>query len=119
MAWIRGAICAENTIDSVKKQTLKLFGEILTQNNLCENDIEAVFFTVTKDIDVCYPAKFIREAYANVTNVAFMCAQEMDVVGSLPKCIRICVGTTSEFTQQNVKHCYLDGAEVLRPDLRK
>ena len=119
MAWIRGAICAENNVDSVKKQTLKLFDEIVCKNclNLC--DVEAVLFTVTKDIDVCYPAKFIRVEYANLTNVAFMCAQEMDVVGALPKCIRICVSTTSEFTQQNVKHCYLDGAEVLRPDLRK
>lgn len=118
MAWIRGAICAENNENSVKEQTLKLFGTILQQNNLCQEDIEAVFFTVTKDIDVCYPAKFVRQAYPKLSNVAFVCVQEMYVVGALPKCIRVCVGTKSSLSQLEVKHCYLDGAECLRPDLR-
>lgn len=117
MAWIRGAICAENTAESVKKQTLKLFDEIVRINNLIENDVEAVFFTVTKDIDVCYPAKFVRDSYPQLKNVAFMCTQEMFVVGSLPKCIRICVGVANK-DQTDVTHCYLDGAESLRPDLQ-
>ena len=117
MAWIRGAICAENNVDSVKKQTLKLFDEIVCKNclNLC--DVEAVLFTVTKDIDVCYPAKFVRECHLELSNTAFMCAQEMDVVGSLQKCIRICVVAKS-VDQQCAYHCYLDGAESLRPDLK-
>lgn len=117
MAWIRGAICAENTAESIKKQTLKLFDEIVRVNNLIEPDVEAVFFTVTKDIDACYPAKFVRESYPQLKNVAFMCMQEMFVVGSLPKCIRICVGIANK-NQADVTHCYLDGAESLRPDLR-
>ena len=117
MAWIRGAICAENNVDSVKKQTLKLFDEIVCKNclNLC--DVEAVLFTVTKDIDVCYPAKFVRERHLELSNTAFMCAQEMDVVESLQKCIRICVVAKS-VDQQCACHCYLDGAESLRPDLK-
>ena len=119
MAWIRGAICAENTVDGVKTQTLKLFGEIISQNNLNTCHIQAVFFTVTKDINICYPAKFIRETYPELCNVAFMCAQEMDVVGSLPQCIRICVHTEQALEQREVSHCYLDGAESLRPDLKR
>lgn len=118
MAWIRGAICADNTVKSVKEQTLKLFEEILHKNKLSCEHIQAVFFTVTKDIDVCYPAKFIREDYEQLSNAAFMCSQEMDVVGSLSQCIRICVGTHLPLLQQDVTHCYLDGAEVLRPDLK-
>ncbi len=117
MAWIRGAICAENTLESVKNQTLKLFDEILRANNLVGSDVQAVFFTVTKDIDVCYPAKFVRESYPLLKNVAFMCMQEMYVVGSLPKCIRICVDVANK-NQADVTHCYLDGAESLRPDLQ-
>ncbi len=117
MAWIRGAICVENTVESIKKQTLKLFDEIVRVNNLIETDVEAVFFTITKDIDVCYPAKFLRESYPQLKNVAFMCTQEMNVVDSLPQCIRICVGVTGK-NQANVIHCYLDGTESLRPDLR-
>lgn len=117
MAWIRGAICAENTLKSVQNQTLKLFDEIVRINNLSDGDVQAVFFTVTKDIDVCYPAKFLRESYPQLKNVAFMCMQEMYVVGSLPKCIRICVDVANK-NQADVIHCYLDGAESLRPDLR-
>ncbi len=118
MAWIRGAICAENNAQSIKEQTLKLFDAIMRKNGLNYCDVEAVFFTVTKDIDVCYPAKFIREKYPQLSNVAFMCTQEMRVVGSLPKCIRICVYANTIVGQLNVSHCYLDGAECLRPDLQ-
>lgn len=117
MAWIRGAICAENTLESVKNQTLKLFDEIVRANNLAESDVQAVFFTVTRDIDVCYPAKFVRQNHPQLKNVAFMCMQEMYVVDSLPKCIRICVDVANK-NQADVTHCYLDGAESLRPDLR-
>lgn len=117
MAWIRGAICAENITESVKEQTLKLFAEIVRSNDLNICDVEAVFFTVTKDIDVCYPAKFVRESYPLLKNIAFMCMQEMYVVGSLPKCIRICVDVANK-NQADVTHCYLDGAESLRPDLQ-
>ena len=118
MAWIRGAICAENNAESIKKQTLKLFNQVVLQNSLNLCDIQAVLFTATKDIDACYPAKFVRENYVELSNVAFVCAQEMDVIGSLEKCIRICVVTDSALSQRDVHHCYLDGAECLRPDLR-
>ena len=116
MAWIRGAICAENDVESIKANTLKLFEEILSKNGLCATDIQAVFFSVTKDINACYPAKFVRESCEQLSNVAFMCVQEMDVVGSLPKCIRVCVEISGAL-QKDVVHCYLDGAKVLRPDL--
>lgn len=117
MAWIRGAICAENTISSVQDKTLKLFAEIVSKNNLNICDIQAVFFTATKDIDLCYPAKFVRESYPQMSNVAFMCAQEMDVVGALSHCIRVCVQVLG-VNQGDAVHCYLDGAEILRPDLK-
>ena len=117
MAWIRGAICAQNTTTSVKEQTLKLFDEIVAKNNLNIDNIQAVFFTATKDIDVCYPAKFVRECYPQMSNVAFMCAQEMDVVGALARCIRVCV-CVEGVSQGDVVHCYLDGAQNLRPDLK-
>ena len=42
-----------------------------------------------------------------------------DVVGSLPQCIRICVYTEQALEQCQVSHCYLDGAESLRPDLKR
>ena len=118
MAWIRGAICAENNVESIKEKTLKLFDAVVLKNGLNLCDIEAILFTVTKDIDACYPAKFVREGHVELSNVAFMCTQEMDVVGSLQKCIRICVVTNFKFSQKDACHCYLDEAECLRPDLR-
>ncbi len=117
MAWIRGAICAENNIESIKAQTIKLFDEIVVKNGINLFDIEAVSFTVTDDLDVAYPAKFLREKFAQLSNVAFMCMQEMKVVGSLDHCIRVCVHAKTILSQIDIKHCYLDGAEKLRPDL--
>ncbi len=117
MAWIRGAICAQNQIESVKTQSCKLFDQIVVCNDIDLEEIQAVIFTVTRDIDVAYPAKFVREKYPQLSNCAFLCTQEMTVVGSLANCIRIAVVLRGG-NQSGVKHCYLDGAEGLRSDLK-
>ena len=115
MGAIRGAICAENTVEDISAKSLTLVNEIIARNNLCLADIEAIIFSATDDLNACYPAKSVREQL-NLPNVAFMCFAEMKVTGSLAHCMRVCV-LVSGLPQSECKHCYLGEAAALRRDL--
>lgn len=115
MGAIRGAICAENTVRDISAKSAELITEILRANNLDASDIQAVFFSATKDLDACYPAKAVREQLG-LDSAAFMCFAEMDVKGSLPHCIRVCV-FAEKIEQNECRHCYLGEARSLRTDL--
>ena len=115
MKTIRGAITTENSIEGIKEATVELLSTILSENRISQDEILFANFSATKDINKAYPAKFARECL-NFSNVPMMCYQEMDVVGSLKKCIRVQIVTTAEI--EEVKHVYLKGASILRPDLK-
>jgi chorismate mutase len=46
-----------------------------------------------------------------------MCAQEIPVTGSLPRCIRVLLSWNTELSQKSIRHVYLGAAASLRPDL--
>ena len=108
---IRGAICAENTAESISENAVTLVREILTRNCLAAERVSAVFFSATADLNACYPATKVRETL--LPNAAFMCFAEMQVASSLSHCIRVAVFAEVE----DVKHCYLGKASQLRADL--
>jgi len=54
-----------------------------------------------------------------ITGAALMCVQELYVEGSLRKCVRVMVTVEGDYRRDNLKHVYLRGAEVLRPDLKR
>ena len=116
MAVIRGAICANNTIEDISSKSLELVNLIIQENNVDVEQISAIIFSATKDLNACYPAKAVREQLC-LSNVAFMCFQEMDVVGSLDHCIRVGI-FVDDFSQSNVKHVYIGRAQDLRKDLK-
>ena len=117
MSAIRGAICAENTVEDISRKSLQLVQEIISRNRLQLRDIEAIFFSVTEDLNACYPAKAVREEL-NLPNVAFMCFAEMKVPNSLSRCIRVCVFANGLFQSECI-HCYIGEAAVLRRDLEE
>lgn len=47
-----------------------------------------------------------------------MCVQELNIEGSLKKCIRVMVTAENGKTQKEAKHVYLGGAKILRPDIK-
>ena len=115
MKAIRGAITIEeNTVEAIKDNSILMLQELVQANNLLPEDIVQVTFTATKDINKAYPAKFAREIGWH--NVPLICLQEMDVEGSLAMCIRV-VLLVEKADLAQVKHVYLKGAKVLRPDL--
>ncbi len=115
MIAIRGAICAEDTEESIKLQSVKLMDEIFHRNALLPKDIISIIFTCTDDLTAAYPAKFVRELF-DLKDVAFMCCQEQKVDGQLKKCIRVCVLSSKQDDQSVARHCYLGDAAQLRTD---
>lgn len=113
---IRGAITAnDNTNKEILDKTEILLKEIIKANNIKNEDIISIVFTATRDLDQAYPAVAARKI--GITNASLMCVQEMYVVGSLEKCIRVMLSAESGCNQKDVFHVYLEGAKVLRPDL--
>ena len=89
----------------------------MVKNEVEAENISHVIFTCTKDINAAFPAKFARELF-DWQYVPMMCYNELDVPNSLPLCIRALVVINTQKSQQEIKHVYLKGAAVLRPDLK-
>jgi len=114
---IRGAVTAENTKDDILAKTKELLLEIIKENNLEIENIIAIFFTATRDLDKVYPAVSARAV--GITDAALMCFQEMHVEGSMDNCIRVTVMAESDKKQKNALHVFLGEAQKLRPDLKR
>jgi len=91
--------------------------KLMAENNLEEKDLISLIFTVTTDLDQAFPAVAARNC--GITQTPLMCATEIPVPGSLPKCIRVLVHCYSNLSKEQVKHIYLRDAVSLRPDLVK
>ena len=110
---IRGAITVEeNTEQSLKEATLELLTKVVESNKIKESMISHVFFTLTKDLNAAFPAKFARLDFG-WKKAAMMCHHELDVPNSLPMCLRILivVNCDDDFEPEFV---YLKGATKLR-----
>lgn len=114
---IRGAITVkENSIKEIKNATTKLLNAIFTQNNIQEEKVINIIFTVTDDLDALNPATVTRKEI-KIDSIPMLCVQEMKVKNGLPRCIRVMVQAYSELKKEQVKHIYLGDATNLRPDL--
>ena len=114
---IRGAITIEkNSEEEVKEAVIELIGAIIKANNINTEDIAFVNFSTTPDIDCVYPAKFAR-LHCDMEHVPLNCYQEMNVKNSLKMCIRVLLCVNTDKNQFEIKHQYLRGAMVLRPDI--
>ena len=115
---IRGAITVKkNTQEAIKKSTVELLKTMLEENEIETSQISHAIFTMTKDLNAAYPAKFARTEL-DFSNVPMMCYQELDIENSLAMCLRIMLVVNCEKKQSEIKHVYLKGAEILRPDLK-
>jgi len=115
---IRGAITADsNTKEEIIEKTKELLIALKKENDFKIEDITSIFFNVTPDLNAAFPAQAARELGWN--KVPLLDMQEIEVPGSLPRCIRILVQINCQKSLQEIKHCYLRGAKILRKDLIK
>lgn len=114
---IRGATTVEiNTKEAMRDAVSELLTDIETRNQLDYDDVISVIFTVTTDLDAVFPAAIARER-SQWTNVPLLDLQQMQVRGSLEKCIRVLIYLNTAKPQSEMYHSYLRKAENLRPDL--
>ena len=114
---IRGATtCEVDTSAEVSKVTQDLLTEIINRNSLDLDNIVSVLFTATSDIHSEFPATAAR-SLEGFSEIPVMCAQEIDVVGSMPMCIRIMMHIDTNKTRKDIKHVFLGNAKNLRKDL--
>ncbi len=112
---IRGATTvSRNDAAEILDATDELLRTLIAANDLQPDDIVSGLFTVTRDLDAAFPARAAEDFGWNL--VALLHATEIPVPGSLPKCIRLLVHAYTSRTRAEIKHCYLRGATVLRPD---
>lgn len=115
---IRGACCAENTKESILENTNILFDEIVRNNALEEGEFVSIQFTITPDLDQMNPAAALRHGQNKdiASRVPLFCSQEPVIKGMLAKAVRIMV-TVYKDTDFKPKASYINGAQILRPDL--
>jgi chorismate mutase len=114
---IRGAITVSgNTKAAILEATTKLLRAIVKLNKLNVEDIASAFFSATADLNADFPANAARKL--GWVNTPLICMKEIDVHGSLKKCIRVLLHINSGLPQSKMKHVYLGGAKVLRPDIK-
>lgn len=115
---IRGATTAgENTAEAILSATRELLLEMVRQNGVELDEIAAVIFTCTGDLNAAFPAEASRAL--GWSSVPLLTAREVDVPGALPRCIRVLILWNTPRSQEEVAHVYLREAEALRPDLTR
>ena len=71
-------------------------------------------FSTTTDLDAEFPALAARQL--GWIDVALMCVHELDVPGSLRRCIRILLHWNTDKPADEIVHVYIKEAARLRPD---
>ena len=112
---IRGATNTQgNTKDDITIAVHELIDELIKRNNLKTSNILSITFSVTKDLDACFPASIARK-YNGLDDVSFLDCQQMYVSDDIKFCIRL---MAQVYLPSNIKpnHPYLRDTTNLRPD---
>lgn len=110
---IRGAITVEaNTREDILAATQELLRRMIEANGVEAEEVASILFTTTPDLNAEFPAVAARRL--GWSEVALLCGHEMDVSGSLPKCLRILMLVNTERRAGEIVHVYLKEAENLR-----
>ena len=113
---LRGATTVDaDTAAQVTERSQELMRELMERNGLVEDDIVSILFTATGDVHSIFPATAIREIGFGA--VPLLCAAEIAVPGSMPKCIRVLLHVNTTRSRAEMHHVYLHGAQGLRDDL--
>lgn len=113
---LRGAItCNEDTAAEIEAKTQRLVKELLSRNDVADEDLVSVILTATDDLTAAYPATAVRAL--GFDDVPLLGARELTVDGGLERCIRVLVHCYSARSRAEVQHLYLEGARALRADL--
>lgn len=113
---VRGAIvAADNRREDILEATRELLTALIKANDIHQEDVVSVFFTMTPDLDAEHPALAARQL--GWRHVPLLCMQEIPVPGGLARVVRVLIQWHTELSAEEVRFVYLREAEALRPDL--
>jgi chorismate mutase len=112
---LRGATTTEaNTTEAIETAVAELVDALVARNGLAGEQLVSVTFSVTHDLDACFPAAIARRQ-AGWEQVALLDCQQMAVAGDLPRCIRLLAHAWLQ-PERTPVHPDLREAARLRPD---
>ncbi len=112
---IRGATNSlGNTKFDIEVAVKELIDELIKRNKISKGQILSITFTVTKDLDACFPASIARK-YNDLEDVAFLDCQQMFVPNDIKYCIRL-MAIVILSSNESPNHPYLRETVKLRPD---
>ncbi|HKS70506.1 MAG TPA: chorismate mutase [Ktedonobacterales bacterium] len=118
MVWCRGirgaTTAAANTEEAILTATRELLEALAARNDISPDAIASAFFTLTDDLDAVHPARAARQL--GWDQVALLCAREIPVPGSVPRCVRVLLHVNTDKSPAELRHVYLHGAAALRPE---
>jgi chorismate mutase len=113
---LRGATTLdEDTPEQMDTRVKALLATLFERNDVGPEDMISAFFTATPDIRSAFPATVARAF--GLDDVPLLGAQELDVEGALPRCVRVMVHLETDKPRRELRHVFLEGAAALRPDL--
>lgn len=113
---IRGATTVEQDDgDEILAATVELLRAMQAANAIDPERIASIFFSMTPDLNAAFPAEAGRRI--GWTLVPVICMRELSVPGALERAIRVMMLADVDLDQDQVQHCYLRRAVVLRRDL--
>lgn len=116
MRALRGATTLEvDDEPHMVERVTELLTEMLERNEVAHRDLISILFSATPDLHSAFPALAARRM--GLGDVPLMCAQELDVDGATPRCIRVMIHLNSQRPRDEMRHVYLEGARGLRDDL--
>jgi chorismate mutase len=87
--------------------------EMSKANKVEVEDISAIFFTTTPDLNAEFPAAATRDL-GWPANIALLCGHEMDVPDALPHCLRVLMLVNTEKELEEIIHVYVGEAKRLK-----
>lgn len=113
---LRGATtCVVDTPEEIADATQELLTLLMDRNGLDHDDVVSVILTTTPDLTASFPATSARAI--GFGDIPLLCASEIAVPGSMPRCIRVLLHVYTVAERSNIHHVYLRDARTLRDDL--
>lgn len=115
---IRGATTVgKNDRQQIVERVSELLLAMQSANAIESEDIGAIIFSSTTDLNATFPAAAARSI--GWVDVPLFGTQEIDNPDGVPQCIRVLILWNTDLSQKDIKHVYLHGAVILRRDIVK
>ena len=115
---IRGATQLEEDVrDHMLERVAEMVTDVMTANGLEVDDFISVICTATSDLVSEFPAYAARRL--GFGEIPLICARELEIDGSMPRCVRMMAHVETDLPRADITHVYLHGAAALRSDLTR